>query len=67
MLQYIFENSTVNISALCRLSECIFTFPYAADNNHSCILEVVRNRTHEHIPFLLGHSVYLMIVKLNVK
>jgi len=42
LIQYIFENSTVNISALfssresmaCCSSECIFTFLYADDNIH---------------------------------
>ena len=42
LVQYIFENSTININALCNScegmifcsSECIFTFPYAGDNIH---------------------------------
>jgi hypothetical protein len=40
LVRYVFENSTVNISAICNscedmaccLSECIWTFPYAGDN-----------------------------------
>ena len=42
VVQYIFENSTVNINALCKScedmvccsSECIWTFLYADDNIH---------------------------------
>ena len=42
VIQYIFENSTVNINALCKWcedmvccsSECIWTFLYADDNIH---------------------------------
>jgi len=42
LVQYIFENSTINIHALCKScedmaccsSECILTFLYAGDNVH---------------------------------
>jgi hypothetical protein len=62
-VQYIFKNSTVNISALCNScedmaccsSECISAFHYAGDDIHSCVSEPVRNRTHVHrgeLPYL---------------
>jgi hypothetical protein len=61
LVQYIFENSTVSISALCNScevmaycsSERILTFLYAGDSIHSSISETVRNRTHVHIHILL--------------
>jgi hypothetical protein len=61
LVQYIFENSTVSISALCNScqdvaccsSECILTFLCAGDNIYlySTISETVRNRAHAHMHF----------------
>jgi hypothetical protein len=58
LVQYISENSTVNINALCNScedmaccsSECILTFPYVGYNIHN-ISETARNKIH--IKFLL--------------
>lgn len=45
LVQYIFENSTINISVLCNmaccLSECLFTFPYVYENIHYVIDQFV--------------------------
>jgi hypothetical protein len=51
-VQHIFENSTININALCNScedmaccsSECILTLFYARDNIHTFISETVRNK-----------------------
>jgi hypothetical protein len=57
LVHYIFENSAVNIIALCNscedmaccLFQCILTFLYAGDNIHSCVSETVRNKTYVYI------------------
>jgi hypothetical protein len=54
LLQYIFENSTVDINALCNScedmafcsSDCNLTFHYRGDNIHRFISETARSRTH---------------------
>jgi hypothetical protein len=61
VVQYIFENSAVNINEICNSCEdmaccssaCILTFLYAGGNIHSSISETIRNRIHVDINFFL--------------
>jgi hypothetical protein len=69
LVQYVSENSTVNLNALCNWcedtaccsSECILRFLYAGDNIHSSVSETARNRTHTHTHIYIYIYIYIRI------